>query len=193
MMKMFRTLATMALAATFAVTLTGCNSGPTIEDMIRNDVEETFDSIEEHEGEAWDNFVEGASEGASAEDYEKLGITPEEFSEAVMGDFDYEIEDIDVDEDNGKATVTVSCDQKQVAGTSLELQNQLNEWASAQDPTTLTEDAVYQKSGEMLLDILDDAPVETNEYDFDYYQDADGDWSFSELSMTEFNLHYALW
>ena len=193
MMKMFKALATMALAATFAVTLTGCNSGPSVEDMIRNDVEETFDSIMDHEGEAWDNFVEGASEGASEDDYEKLGITPEEFSEAVMGDFDYEIEDIDVDEDNGKATVTVSCDQKQVAGTSLEYQTRLSEWASAQDPSTLTEDAAYQKAGEMLLDILDEAPVETNEYDFDYYQDADGNWNFSELSMTEFNLHYAIW
>ena len=95
----------MAALVACVVLLSGCG-GPSVEELITNDLTSQFDEIKN----GGDDFLSGLEE-ASGDEFEQLGIDPKEYAKSYLEGFDYKIGDVTVDEDKGTATaeVTITC------------------------------------------------------------------------------------
>lgn len=88
----------MAALVACVVLLSGCG-GPSVEELITNDLTSQFDEIKN----GGDDFLSGLEE-ASGDEFEQLGIDPKEYAKSYLEGFDYKIGDVTVDEDKGTAT-----------------------------------------------------------------------------------------
>ena len=84
----------MAALVACVVLLSGCG-GPSVEELITNDLTSQFDEIKN----GGDDFLSGLEE-ASGDEFEQLGIDPKEYAKSYLEGFDYKIGDVTVDEDN---------------------------------------------------------------------------------------------
>ena len=83
----------MAALVACVVLLSGCG-GPSVEELITNDLTSQFDEIKN----GGDDFLAGLEE-ASGDEFEQLGIDPKEYAKSYLEGFDYKIGDVTVDED----------------------------------------------------------------------------------------------
>lgn len=110
MKKLSAVVAVFAFALSL-VGLTGCQSGPSVEELIREDITTEFDSVTAEDS----DFIEGIVESAG-DDFETLGIDPQEFASAFLDGFSYKVDGIDVDEENGTAVAKVTMTCKSMGG-----------------------------------------------------------------------------
>lgn len=82
----------------------GCSSEPSIEQLIREDVTNTFDSLK--------NMDEGAiaelAEGLGSTGLESYGIDASELIKQMVDGFDYSIDSVEVDGDTATASISVT-------------------------------------------------------------------------------------
>lgn len=143
---------------------------PTDEELILSDVYWYFGDVDSIN----DEFILGLEAGAGS-DLDQLGITAEEFAEAFLDGFNYEVGDVTVDGD--VATVDVTITSKSMDEISTEFQNRFTEWASTVDPSTITsEDDLYKQGGQIFLEVTREAEAAEHQVELTFTQDSSGVW-----------------
>lgn len=163
-----------------ALTLGGCG-GPSAEDLIRDDIAEYFGDFDS----ANDAFVE-AFEEASGDELDQLGISAEDFADAYLDGFGYEIGDITVDGDTATAEVTVTL--KPYRDIMSTFQSDFTEWAYGLDSSemlSMTETEMYEQAGQMLLDVMDKTEPTEQTFDVGYTKNSDDEWEMDSSSRAE--------
>lgn len=124
-------------------------------------------------------------EQAAGEDLGTLGISAEEFSDAYLDGFGYEIGDITVDGDTATAEVTVTV--KSFNDIMTTFQTDFTEWVYSTDLSTMTsEDDFYKEAGRILLETVQNAEATESTLTVDYTKDGD-DWTMDPVSQSEVN------
>ena len=143
---------------------------PADEELILSDVYWYFGDVDSIN----DEFILGLEAGAGS-DLDQLGITAEEFAEAFLDGFNYEVGDVTVDGD--VATVDVTITSKSMDEISTEFQNRFTEWASTVDPSTITsEDDLYKQGGQIFLEVTREAEAAEHQVELTFTQDSSGVW-----------------
>lgn len=179
MKKLSAVVAVFAFALSL-VGLTGCQSGPSVEELIREDITTEFDSVTAEDS----DFIEGIVESAG-DDFETLGIDPKEFASAFLDGFSYKIDGIDVDEENGTAVAKVTMTCKSMGDILTEFQTVFSEKANEIDLTTATQDDLYKMGGEVMMGSTENAEPKENELELGYSKDDEGAWNIDDDASTE--------
>ena len=168
----------MLVAFVFALALSACG-GASAEDLIRADLESYFGDPEN----AAEEFASGL-EASAGDELDMLGITEDEFTEAYLEGFTYEIGEITVDGDTATAEVALTI--KSFGDIMTTFQSDFTNWAYSLDPSTITsEDDLYKQGGQMLLDATRNAEAKENTYEVTYTRNSDGDWEMDAASESE--------
>ena len=144
----------MAALVACVVLLSGCG-GPSVEELITNDL--TF---------------------------EQLGIDPKEYAKSYLEGFDYKIGDVTVDEDKGTATAEVTITCKSMNKIVEDFATQYQEKVTALD-TMPSEDDLYKMAGQVMVDVTKAAKTKDTKVTFKYSANEDNEWSADDSATTE--------
>ncbi|MDO4436431.1 MAG: hypothetical protein Q4B77_00520 [Coriobacteriaceae bacterium] len=162
-------LAACALACT--VLLSACG-GPSVEELIREDLEAQFEEISPEDDELVD-----AMEASGGAGFEMLGIDSEEYAEAYLDGFAYKIGDITVDEEAGTAKAEVTITMKSMTDILEEFSKQSEEFMANIDPAAYAnEQELYVEVGKMLMDVTKSVEPKEATVAFEYEKDGEGVW-----------------
>lgn len=143
---------------------------PSDEELIISDVHSYFESNDD----MYESFATGLESGAGAE-LEQLGISAEEFADAYLDGYSYEVGAVTVNDDS--ATVDVAVTIKSYTEIMAQFEDDFTEWTETVDPSTLTsEEQVYQKAGEILIGTCQAAEPKSYDVDLLFNQDSSGVW-----------------
>lgn len=168
----------MAALVACVVLLSGCG-GPSVEELITNDLTSQFDEIKN----GGDDFLSGLEE-ASGDEFEQLGIDPKEYAKSYLEGFDYKIGDVTVDEDKGTATAEVTITCKSMNKIVEDFATQYQEKIAALD-TTPSEDDLYKMAGQVMVDVTKAAKTKDTKVTFKYSANEDNEWSADDSATTE--------
>lgn len=168
----------MAVLVACVVLLSGCG-GPSVEELITNDLTSQFDEIKN----GGDDFLSGL-EQASGDEFEQLGIDPKEYAKSYLEGFDYEIGDVTVDEDKGTATAEVTITCKSMNKIVEDFATQYQEKIAALD-TMPSEDDLYKMAGQVMVDVTKAAKTKDTKVTFKYSANEDNEWSADDSATTE--------
>lgn len=168
----------MAALVACVVLLSGCG-GPSVEELITNDLTSQFDEIKN----GGDDFLSGLEE-ASGDEFEQLGIDPKEYAKSYLEGFDYKIGDVTVDEDKGTATAEVTITCKSMNKIVEDFATQYQEKVAALD-TTPSEDDLYKMAGQVMVDVTKAAKTKDTKVTFKYSANKDNEWSADDSATTE--------
>lgn len=168
----------MAALAACVVLLSGCG-GPSVEELITNDLTSQFDEIKN----GGDDFLSGLEE-ASGDEFEQLGIDPKEYAKSYLEGFDYKIGDVTVDEDKGTATAEVTITCKSMNKIVEDFATQYQEKIAALD-TMPSEDDLYKMAGQVMVDVTKAAKTKDTKVTFKYSANEDNEWSADDSATTE--------
>lgn len=175
MRKLLRSTPFIALALACSVCLSACG-GPSTEGLIRQNLTEAFDEVNPQDEE----LLKSVEESGGGQ-FELLDIDPEAFMEAYLDGFTYEITDIAVDEENKIATGTVDVEMKSVTEIMAEFSTAFEDYISSIDPAAVpSEEELFQKGGELLMQAVTDAKPQKSEVIIDYKKNDDGEWEPEE-------------
>lgn len=168
----------VAIAAMCMVLLGACSSGPTAEELIKEDLASQFDEVKKDDS----DFVKGV-ESASGDSFDKLGIDSGEFAKAYLDGFDYKIGSVKVNGDKGtaKANVTVTC--KSMAQI-------IDAFTAAVDAETdsmasMSEDDIYKRCGELMMKATQDTKAKKTKCTFTYKLNKDNAWEADDSATNE--------
>lgn len=168
----------MAALVACVVLLSGCG-GPSVEELITNDLTSQFDEIKN----GGDDFLSGLEE-ASGDEFEQLGIDPKEYAKSYLEGFDYKIGDVTVDEDKGTATAEVTITCKSMNKIVEDFATQYQEKIAALD-TMPSEDDLYKMAGQAMVDVTKAAKTKDTKVTFKYSANEDNEWSADDSATTE--------
>lgn len=168
----------MAALVACVVLLSGCG-GPSVEELVTNDLTSQFDEIKN----GGDDFLSGLEE-ASGDEFEQLGIDPKEYAKSYLEGFDYKIGDVTVDEDKGTATAEVTITCKSMNKIVEDFATQYQEKVAALD-TTPSEDDLYKMAGQVMVDVTKAAKTKDTKVTFKYSANEDNEWSADDSATTE--------
>lgn len=168
----------MAALVACVVLLSGCG-GPSVEELITNDLTSQFDEIKN----GGDDFLSGLEE-ASGDEFEQLGIDPKEYAKSYLEGFDYKIGDVTVDEDKGTATAEVTITCKSMNKIVEDFATQYQEKIAALD-TMPSEDDLYKMAGQVMVDVTKAAKTKDTKVTFKYSANKDNEWSADDSAATE--------
>lgn len=168
----------MAALVACVVLLSGCG-GPSVEELITNDLTSQFDEIKN----GGDDFLSGLEE-ASGDEFEQLGIDPKEYAKSYLEGFDYKIGDVTVDEDKGAATAEVTITCKSMNKIVEDFATQYQEKIAALD-TMPSEDDLYKMAGQVMVDVTKAAKTKDTKVTFKYSANEDNEWSADDSATTE--------
>lgn len=168
----------MAALVACVVLLSGCG-GPSVEELISNDLTSQFDEIKN----GGDDFLSGLEE-ASGDEFEQLGIDPKEYAKSYLEGFDYKIGDVTVDEDKGTATAEVTITCKSMNKIVEDFATQYQEKIAALD-TMPSEDDLYKMAGQVMVDVTKAAKTKDTKVTFKYSANEDNEWSADDSATTE--------
>lgn len=168
----------MAALVACVVLLSGCG-GPSVEELITNDLTSQFDEIKN----GGDDFLSGLEE-ASGDEFEQLGIDPKEYAKSYLEGFDYKIGDVTVDEDKGTATAEVTITCKSMNKIVEDFATQYQEKVAALD-TMPSEDDLYKMAGQVMVDVTKAAKTKDTTVTFKYTANDDGEWSADDSATNE--------
>lgn len=168
----------MAALVACVVLLSGCG-GPSVEELITNDLTSQFDEIKN----GGDDFLSGLEE-ASGDEFEQLGIDPKEYAKSYLEGFDYKIGDVTVDEDKGTATAEVTITCKSMNKIVEDFATQYQEKIAALD-TMPSEDELYKMAGQVMVDVTKAAKTKDTKVTFKYSANEDNEWSADDSATTE--------
>ncbi len=168
----------IAFAALCLVALAACG-GPSVEDMIREDLTSQLDVIKA----GGDEFVEEI-EASAGDDFASLGVDTAEFTKAYLDGFDYSIDEVTVEDDTATAKVTITC--KSLTDIMSQFQTDFYAQLETVDTATLADqDALMKLAGQSLMSVTEAAEPKTTECTFTYTNDGEGTWSADESASTE--------
>lgn len=168
----------MAALVACVVLLSGCG-GPSVEELITNDLTSQFDEIKN----GGDDFLSGLEE-ASGDEFEQLGIDPKEYAKSYLEGFDYKIGDVTVDDDKGTATAEVTITCKSMNKIVEDFATQYQEKIAALD-TMPSEDDLYKMAGQVMVDVTKAAKTKDTKVTFKYSANEDNEWSADDSATTE--------
>ena len=168
----------MAALVACVVLLSGCG-GPSLEELITNDLTSQFDEIKN----GGDDFLSGLEE-ASGDEFEQLGIDPKEYAKSYLEGFDYKIGDVTVDEDKGTATAEVTITCKSMNKIVEDFATQYQEKIAALD-TAPSEDDLYKMAGQVMVDVTKAAKTKDTKVTFKYSANEDNEWSADDSATNE--------
>lgn len=184
MYKRIAALATCIVMSLCLVALPGCSSGESAADVITEGLSAEFDQLVKQEGDDWDAMIASIEESQGAE-LQTFGITAEDFTKALLGGFNYEITDVDVDEDSDTAVAHVTLTCKSVSDFNEALTAAAEELMADESNATLTEEELYTKVGEVVIQTLDGLKTKETTLDLQINRDEDGVWTEDESVATE--------
>ena len=168
----------MAVLVACVVLLSGCG-GPSVEELITDDLTSQFDEIKN----GGDEFLSGLEE-ASGDDFEQLGIDSKEFAKSYLEGFGYKIGDVTVDEDKGTATAEVTITCKSMNKIVEDFATQYQEKVAALDEQP-SEDDLYKMAGQVMLDVTKAAKPKDTKVTLKYSANEDNEWSADDSATTE--------
>lgn len=152
---------------------------PSDEELIISDVDSYFEADDDMRS----GFIAGLESGSGGE-LDQLGISADEFADAYLDGYGYEVGTVTVDGDTAEVEVTVTI--KSYAEIMSTFESNFNAWAESVDPSTITsEDQVYQKAGEMLMAAAQAAEPEAYDATLTFSQDSSGVWWMDSSSEYE--------
>lgn len=152
---------------------------PSDEELIISDVDSYFEADDDMRS----GFIAGLESGSGSE-LDQLGISADEFADAYLDGYGYEVGTVTVDGDTAEVEVTVTI--KPYAEIMSTFESDFYAWAESVDPSTLTsEDQVYQKAGEMLMAAAQAAEPEAYDATLTFSQDSSGVWWMDSSSEYE--------
>lgn len=152
---------------------------PSDEELIISDVDSYFEADDDMRL----GFIAGLESGSGGE-LDQLGISADEFADAYLDGYGYEVGTVTVDGDTAEIEVTVTI--KSYAEIMSTFESNFNAWAESVDPSTITsEDQVYQKAGEMLMAAAQAAEPEAYDATLTFSQDSSGVWWMDSSSEYE--------
>lgn len=152
---------------------------PSDEELIISDVDSYFEADDDMRS----GFIAGLESGSGSE-LGQLGISADEFADAYLDGYGYEVGTVTVDGDTAEVEVTVTI--KSYAEIMSTFESNFNAWAESVDPSTITsEDQVYQKAGEMLMEAAQAAEPEAYDATLTFSQDSSGVWWMDSSSEYE--------
>lgn len=152
---------------------------PSDEELIISDVDSYFEAGDDMRS----SFIAGLESGSGGE-LDQLGISADEFADAYLDGYGYEVGTVTVDGDTAEVEVTVTI--KSYAEIMSTFESNFNAWAESVDPSTVTsEDQVYQKAGEMLMEAAQAAEPEAYDATLAFTQDSGGVWLMDSSSEYE--------
>lgn len=156
-MKKVFAAAIAAMMLTFGcVALAGC-SQPSAEEVIRQGLTRELDQVKNLDGELMGEI--GAMDAAG--ELEAYGITAQSFMETYFDGFDYSIDSVTIDEaDKNKATAVVTLKVKSLTDVYTEITEASTEFATNSDVSSMTEDEINKKVGEIVLNAISAVPAE---------------------------------
>lgn len=175
MKKRFWTIPLMVLAVACTVFLGGCG-GPSVEELIREDLETAFSEVSPDNEELLTAMTDSSDGG-----FETLGIDTQEFAKAYLDGFTHEIKEVAVDEEAGTADATVALKMKSLTAIMSEFTGKFQEYLTTIDPQTVeSEEALYKEAGAMLMEAVKNAEPEESECVFTYEKDDENTWSATD-------------
>lgn len=152
---------------------------PSDEELIISDVDSYFEADDDMRS----GFIAGLESGSGSE-LGQLGISADEFADAYLDGYGYEVGTVTVDGDTAEVEVTVTI--KSYTEIMSTFESNFNAWAESVDPSTITsEDQVYQKAGEMLMEAAQAAEPEAYDATLTFSQDSSGVWWMDSSSEYE--------
>ena len=152
---------------------------PSDEELIISDVDSYFEADDDMRS----GFIAGLESGSGSE-LDQLGISADEFADAYLDGYGYEVGTVTVDGDTAEVEVTVTI--KPYAEIMSTFESNFSAWAESVDPSTITsEDQVYQKAGEMLMAAAQAAEPEAYDATLTFSQDSSGVWWMDSSSEYE--------
>lgn len=168
--------APLAIAAIACTVLLGACGGPSIEELIRTDLTEAFDSISPDNEEFVDSLTD--STGGSLE---ILDLSAEDFAKGYFDGFEYEIGDISVEEKAGTASARVKVKMKSITDAMADFTADYEAWIMSIDPSAVpSEEELYAKGGELMMASIAETPAEESDITFTYSKNENGEWEPSE-------------
>lgn len=175
MKKRFWTIPLMALAVACLVFLGGCG-GPSVEELIREDIETAFEEISPDNEELLSAMTDSADGG-----FDQLGIDTNEFATAYLDGFDHAVNEVTVDEEAGTAEANVTVKIKSLTAIMSEFATKFQEYLEGVDPSTIeSEEALYAQAGTILMDVVKATEPAETECVFTYEKDGENTWSATE-------------
>lgn len=170
----------MLIASVCIVLLSACG-GPSVEELIREDVDKAFSKVTPDD----EDLLAAMSDGADGS-FEQLGIDYQEFATVYLDGFDYKIKDVVVDEEAGTADATVTVNMKSLSAILTDFTTQFQEYVYSLDPATIgAEKELYAKAGEILMDVVKNAEPAESDCVISYERDGEGVWSSTDDTETE--------
>ena len=170
------------LAVACGITLGACSSGPSAEELIREDLTTNLDEIKNLDDEAMDELVAEMGD-LGLGDY---GIGAEDLIASMIDGFDYSIDSIDVEEDTATASVTVTAkSMSELMDLDYDAMSDdiLDAVASGEVDIT-DEDAINAWAGEYIMGIIDALEPVEKDITLTYVNGEDG-WEMDESSESE--------
>ena len=170
------------LAVACGITLGACSSGPSAEELIREDLTTNLDEIKNLDDEAMDELVAEMGD-LGLGDY---GIGAEDLITSMIDGFDYSIDSIDVEEDTATASVTVTAkSMSELMDLDYDAMSDdiLDAVASGEVDIT-DEDAINAWAGEYIMGIINALEPVEKDITLTYVNGEDG-WEMDESSESE--------
>lgn len=169
-------VATVALAC---ATLLGACSGVNPEELIRADLTTNLDLIKNADEET----VSELMQDIDVEELEAYGIDGTELAISLLEGFDYSIDSITVEDDVAVAELSVTC--KSATALYGEVESLTIDLLSDPSVYTMTQEEIYAKAGELVMEALDEIEVRTTSIEVSYTKTSEG-WEMDDASGDAF-------
>ena len=173
---------TAVLALSVGLVLGAC-SGPSPEEVIREDLTANLDRVKELD----DATVEELVSSMGSLGLETYGIEASDVVRSLLDGFDYTIDDITVDDEGTSAVASVSVTCKSASDFTERINQAATDLATElmNDPSGLEllsdEGALNARIGEVVMETLDEVELQQTSIEIDYSKTDDG-WTASDAS-----------
>ncbi len=173
---------TAVLALSVGLVLGAC-SGPSPEEVIREDLTANLDRVKELD----DATVEELVSSMGTLGLETYGIEASDVVRSLLDGFDYTIDDITVDDEGTSAVASVSVTCKSASDFTERINQAATDLATElmNDPSGLElisdEEALNARIGEVVMETLDEVELQQTSIEIDYSKTDDG-WTASDAS-----------
>lgn len=167
-MRLRITVLLSSLMAFVAFFVTGCG-GPSVEELIRQDIDTAFDDLSAGNVELLDELA--LSAGA---DFDDLGMDEGDFLASFLDGMSYEIGDIDVNDEEGSAVAYVTVNIK----TLQDVLDVFSRYYSLglSSSASYDEDELMKLAGTALMEAVDSVEPKARLVKFGYVKDGNGNW-----------------
>lgn len=157
------------------IALSSC--GPNHEQAIRDSLTQELESIKNLE----ESYLSQLTSDSDVSELSQFGIDPNEFFKQLLDGFDYQIQSVTVDGETADATVVIS--MKSMSDFAANLEQSMQDLLADESLTSLSEDEIYAKVGESIMNDVTELPVTQFDPVTITYQLTDDTWTPTEDSM----------